>query len=221
MRVTVPVPAPRRPGPPRVLYFGRLEHRKGVLTLAEAAHRWLASGATAHIAFIGGDTKWQGRSMRSRLVEVLGPYAGAPTCRFLLVVTVAARHRLDVEVPGNATLTGYVPHPLLLPGLDAVVCTAGQGIVSKALWWGVPLVVAAYDRDQPFVAEAVAAAGCGVRVGWPPAPQELRRALATVLESPEVRARARALSGPQPGHPSPAQVAQAILSLAGPRVPGS
>lgn len=74
---------PRAPGPPRVLFFGRLEHRKGVLTLAEAAHRWLARGANAQITLVGTDTKWRGRPMSSLLQEALGPYARPPACRFL------------------------------------------------------------------------------------------------------------------------------------------
>lgn len=83
----VAVPAIARPalgrGPVRVLYAGRLEHRKGVLPLAAAAREWFDGGVTAEIAFVGGDTRWCGRSMAEQMGEILGPYAGTARCRFL------------------------------------------------------------------------------------------------------------------------------------------
>jgi hypothetical protein len=54
---------------PEVLYFGRLEHRKGVVQLVQAAERLLARGVHARFRFIGGDTNSGpfGRSMREHL----------------------------------------------------------------------------------------------------------------------------------------------------------
>lgn len=72
----------RRPGPPRVLYLGRLEYRKGVLTLGQAARRWLAGGAIARLTFAGGDTKWHGVAVSKLLRETLAPFAQPPTCLF-------------------------------------------------------------------------------------------------------------------------------------------
>lgn len=64
-----------RGSPPEVLYYGRIERRKGVHVLVEAAQRVLERGTDARFRFIGGDTKSgpAGRSMlehvRSRVSE--------------------------------------------------------------------------------------------------------------------------------------------------------
>jgi glycosyltransferase involved in cell wall biosynthesis len=65
-------------GPPTVLYFGRLERRKGVELLVTAARRILDSGTTARFRFIGGDTPTgpAGASMRAHLEALAGPHAG-------------------------------------------------------------------------------------------------------------------------------------------------
>ncbi|MFN0131985.1 MAG: glycosyltransferase family 4 protein [Phycisphaerales bacterium] len=53
-----PEPSVQRGVPrPIVLYFGRLEARKGVELLVEAAHRVLESGTDATFRFIGADTR--------------------------------------------------------------------------------------------------------------------------------------------------------------------
>ena len=67
----------------RVLYFGRLEYRKGVLTLAAAVRRWLDRGGKGEVVFAGADTRWQRRSVREQMVELLGPYGDGPTVRIL------------------------------------------------------------------------------------------------------------------------------------------
>ena len=58
--------------PLRVLYFGRLEHRKGVLTLAEAARPLIERGEI-ELTLAGDDTKWLGYSVRGRIVQALAP----------------------------------------------------------------------------------------------------------------------------------------------------
>ena len=61
---------------PSVLYFGRLERRKGVELLAEAAQRLLRHGTTNVLfRFMGGDTKSgpQGGSMRAHLRGQIEP----------------------------------------------------------------------------------------------------------------------------------------------------
>ncbi|MFO0831366.1 MAG: glycosyltransferase [Phycisphaerales bacterium] len=63
-------PAPgSAPQAPEVLYFGRLEHRKGVIQLVHAARHLLDKGVLARFRFIGGDTQSGpfGRSMREHL----------------------------------------------------------------------------------------------------------------------------------------------------------
>jgi glycogen(starch) synthase len=68
-------PGPRD-SPARVLYVGRLEYRKGVLTLAAAVRRVLDANIRMEVIFVGGDTVWQGGPMSVRVRELLGTSAG-------------------------------------------------------------------------------------------------------------------------------------------------
>ncbi len=56
------------------------------------------------------------------------------------------------DIPGNVTLAGYVPHTPILERSSIVISHAGHGLVSKALFHGVPMVLLPWDRDQPGVA---------------------------------------------------------------------
>jgi len=69
-----PAPGPRGL-PSRVLYAGRLEYRKGVLTLAAAVRGLSDKGIQAEVTFAGGDTVWRGQPMSHHVREALGPSA--------------------------------------------------------------------------------------------------------------------------------------------------
>ncbi|MBJ6764555.1 glycosyltransferase [Myxococcaceae bacterium JPH2] len=83
--VVVPYPFPTRSfaqatprpraTPPRVLYFGRLEYRKGVQHLIEAMQTLFARGLQAEVQLVGGDTRTGpfGRSMREWLERRIAP----------------------------------------------------------------------------------------------------------------------------------------------------
>jgi UDP:flavonoid glycosyltransferase YjiC (YdhE family) len=132
-----------------------------------------------------------------------------------VVATISAEHPCDFDVPANAAVHGYTPHTSLLPFTDIVVSTAGYGLVTKALWHGVPLVVAPRGRDQSYVAEAAARLGSGTQLPWPPEPAAVRAAVATALDG--MNRPARQVAGPVPGYPGTVEVAQAIAELAGAR----
>jgi UDP:flavonoid glycosyltransferase YjiC (YdhE family) len=55
-------------------------------------------------------------------------------------------------LPNNAQIAGFVPHSPILKGSAIVINHAGHGIVSKAISFGVPMVLVPWDRDQPGVA---------------------------------------------------------------------
>ncbi|WP_431521624.1 glycosyltransferase [Actinomadura madurae] len=95
------------------------------------------------------------------------------------------------ETPPNVLIRETVPGHKLLDRVAAVVCHGDHGTVCESLAHGRPLVVAPVRGDQPVIAGRVEAAGAGVRVPCAEAgPDELRGALATVLEDGPHRAAA-------------------------------
>ena len=62
-------------------------------------------------------------------------------------------------VPPNARIERFVSHAAVLTRCCLLVSHAGHGIVTKALYYGVPMVLVPWDRDQPGVAARAAALG--------------------------------------------------------------
>jgi Glycosyltransferase family 28 C-terminal domain len=78
-----------------------------------------------------------------------------------VVLTLSPRHSRDElgSVPANAGVELFVPHSAALTRSRLLVSHAGHGIVAKALYYGVPMVLVPWDRDQPGVAARAAALG--------------------------------------------------------------
>lgn len=78
-----------------------------------------------------------------------------------VVLTLAAKHPRDElgSVPTNVRIELFVPHSEVLKRSCLLVSHAGHGIVTKALYYGVPMVLVPWDRDQPGVAARAAAVG--------------------------------------------------------------
>jgi MGT family glycosyltransferase len=100
-----------------------------------------------------------------------------------------ATEELVPDPPPNVLVRRRVPQLDLLPHLDAVVTHGGHNTVCEALSYGLPLVVAPIQDDQPMIARQVAQAGAGVRVRFfrTKAPM-LREAIEQVLTEPSYRA---------------------------------
>ena len=97
------------------------------------------------------------------------------------------RTELD-NIPENATIAGFVPHSAVLKKSSIVINHAGHGIVSKALRYGVPMVLLPWDRDQPGVAARASKLGVAKVVPRASAnSQEVRRAVNTLFEDPRYR----------------------------------
>lgn len=77
------------------------------------------------------------------------------------LLTLSDRHSRDEigAVPANARVERFVSHAAVLTRSRLLVSHAGHGIVSKALYYGVPMVLVPWDRDQPGVAARAAALG--------------------------------------------------------------
>jgi MGT family glycosyltransferase len=78
-----------------------------------------------------------------------------------VVLTLSARHPRDEldPIPANARIEQFVPHSAVLTRSGLLVSNAGHGVVAKALYYGVPMVLVPWDRDQPGVAARAAALG--------------------------------------------------------------
>lgn len=70
---------------------------------------------------------------------------------------------LDV-VPDNVRIEQYLPHSLVLPSCQAMLCHAGFNTMMGALCEGVPVVCVPIDSDQPFNARRCEALGLGIRL---------------------------------------------------------
>lgn len=127
--------------------------------------------------------------------------------------TIAAEHPVPSSIPSNARVYHYVQHSSILPNVDAVICASGYGLVSRALWNGLPVVLSPGRADQPYVADAVIQAGCGTRISNAPTASEVAAAVTRVLTDPSIRGRARELAGPQAGFADSAACAQMVIDL--------
>jgi MGT family glycosyltransferase len=163
-----------------------------------------------HFAFVGpvlgrsapAAFPWEWLDGRPAVLVSLGTDGGASGERFLRVAADAVRD-MDIqailaappgavgEPPPNVLVRENVPGSKLLERLSAVVCHGGHSAVCESLAHGLPLVAAPIRDDQPVIARLVEAAGAGVSVPFAEAgPDELRTALAAVLEDGPHRAAA-------------------------------
>ncbi len=113
----------------------------------------------------------------------------------------------------NVTITEFVPHTRLLPHADVMLTHAGLGSVAGALTFGVPLVCAPVDRDQPLNAQRVAELGAGIALGEHAKAADIAAALESVLSKPSYRAGATALADASKGEGGATALAAELLAL--------
>jgi hypothetical protein len=91
-------------------------------------------------------------------------------------------------MPTNARLEVFVPHSQVLQRACLSISHAGHGIVSKSLYYGVPMVLVPWDRDQPGVAFRATRVGVAEVVPREALTEErLAVAIERVLETPRYR----------------------------------
>jgi MGT family glycosyltransferase len=116
----------------------------------------------------------------------------------LLVVVTAGGRPVDAipgPIPANARLASYLPFEWILPKADVLVTNGGYGSVNQAMSYGIPLVAAGLTEDKADVNARVAWSGVGINLATNKAtPQALREAVRTVLDTPDYRARAKAMA---------------------------
>jgi UDP:flavonoid glycosyltransferase YjiC (YdhE family) len=89
--------------------------------------------------------------------------------------------------PANARVEKTVPHSAVLAQDAFLLSHAGHGSVMKALWFGRPMVLVPWGRDQPGVADRAAGLGVAEVVARNDATEEtLSAALGRVLGNQEM-----------------------------------
>lgn len=93
--------------------------------------------------------------------------------------------------PENAVVFDYLPHAEAIARAAVVVAHAGHGTTMEALCHGVPLVcVPGIGRDQPAIAQRVAALGLGIALTDDATTADIHDAVNTILRDTSYRARA-------------------------------
>ena len=123
------------------------------------------------------------------LIRVLGEL----NVRALVTTGPAIDPKKFVSRP-NVVVREFVPHVDVMPKADLAITHAGHGTVIRALAAGVPMVCVPLGRDQYDVAARVAWRGAGVKASRKARPAALKRAIATVLESPRFRESSRKIA---------------------------
>jgi len=111
-----------------------------------------------------------------------------------VLVTLGASHSRDelLPLPRNVRVEHYVSHAEVLKRACLLVSHAGHGVVLKALYYGVPMVLVPLGRDQPGVAARAKALGVA-EVIQPEGLSDVRvsSAVAIVLTAPQYQMQAQ------------------------------
>jgi UDP:flavonoid glycosyltransferase YjiC (YdhE family) len=132
----------------------------------------------------------------------------------LIVTTGRDVDLTAIEPPPNARIESYLPHHLLLPHCDLVICHGGFNTVMAALNQGIPVVAVPLGADQFRNAARLNAHGLGLALE--PAQRTaaaMRAAVRTVLDDPGYRERARALRDQIAVLPGPARGVELLEQL--------
>ena len=133
-----------------------------------------------------------------------------------VLLTLGERSLRDelLPLPDNARVESYVPHAEVLKHACLLVSHAGHGVVMKALYHGVPMVLVPWGRDQPGVAARAEALGVAKVI-----PREalsdarLSEAVASVLRMPQYQVEVRRHSDRLQGQNAVGVACEAIEAL--------
>ncbi|MFJ7075526.1 activator-dependent family glycosyltransferase [Streptomyces sp. NPDC098781] len=136
-----------------------------------------------------------------------------------LVATVSEATRRELgAVPDNVRLVDFVPMQPLLATCSAIVHHGGFGSLCTALLQGVPQLLLPYDRDEPVLAERLAARGGALALDAEKATAEaVRDLLSRLLTEPSYARAAEALRQEVSAYPGPHELVGELERLAGSR----
>jgi MGT family glycosyltransferase len=136
----------------------------------------------------------------------------------LVVATVFDRlidSILPDEIPANARIASFIPHPQLLPHVDVMITNGGFNGVQMALANGVPLIGAGKSEDKPEICARIEWLGAGIDLKTDkPTPEKIRVAVGKVLADRGYQNRAQELQRIISEYDAPAIAATLLEQLA-------
>ena len=127
-----------------------------------------------------------------------------------------ADEAVAASAPANVRFERYMPHSVILPGCQAMLCHAGFNTMMGCLSAGVPLVCVPLGSDQEFNARKVASGGLGLWLRDEEAsPERIRDAVRSVLHEPSFAAKARSFRdgmAARPGFPAAIRRIEALAA---------
>jgi MGT family glycosyltransferase len=213
---------PRSDLPPQVHFLGpSLWDRPGTLGVPGSLEQIRARvRADKLVIFVTMGTTWNGyERIVGAFVEALAGFDAQ------VVVTVGRFNDTGWAraLPSNFIVEKFIPHSLLFPLVDLVICHAGTHTIMGALSHGVPLVCLPTWGECLENAQRVHDRGVGIRIGNPMkfdtmeslvTPDNLRRAISEVLGDPRYIRNARRMQKVIGSCNAPANAASLLLELA-------
>jgi UDP:flavonoid glycosyltransferase YjiC (YdhE family) len=141
--------------------------------------------------------------------RVVGAAAGADVDVVLVRPDRAVAHR---PLPPNVTTTDWLPFAEVMPKVAGVLHHGGAGTVMTALAAGVPQAVVPGAGDRTLHARLVAARGAGLAV---PTPEITAATLERLVSDPELARGAREVAAEIAAMPTPAELVEPLVTLAG------
>jgi UDP:flavonoid glycosyltransferase YjiC (YdhE family) len=188
-----------------------------VKDLTEILRDFPADAILADFCFLGaawlheqGGPPWAGFSV---------PTLQALASENVLVVATIFDRSIDSilpdEIPANARITSFIPHPQLLPHVDVMITNGGFNGVQMALANGVPLIGAGKSEDKPEICARIEWLGAGIDLKTDkPAPEQIRVAVGKVLADRSYKNRAQDMQRTMSEYDVPAIVATLLEQLA-------
>ncbi|ASO20120.1 UDP:flavonoid glycosyltransferase YjiC (YdhE family) [Actinoalloteichus hoggarensis] len=136
----------------------------------------------------------QGTLANADLSRLIEPAVRALADLDALVVVTTGSDVIPDRLPANARAARYLPFDLLLPHADVLISNGGYGGVHRALWHGVPMVLAGDTEDKVEVGALAAWAGAAINLATgDPDEADIRKAVDAVLTDPTHARRAEEL----------------------------
>jgi UDP:flavonoid glycosyltransferase YjiC (YdhE family) len=130
-----------------------------------------------------------------------------------LVTTGSSVDPASLTVKGNTTVLRKVPHEAVLGEVDVLITHAGHGTVMAGATFGVPMLCLPMGRDQPLVAQRVAALGLGVMLDPGATVEQLQAAISDLLSDKSTRQRSRAFADQVAGNTRAGYAAELVEGL--------